>query len=57
MAEGEDFLFRPVLAQMCNMESLKDGTLDLWDIVIANEALDVRAENEYRVREHYKPRP
>jgi Family of unknown function (DUF6889) len=55
MADGEDFLFRPVLAQMCKLESLKDGTLDLWDVVLANEALDVRAENEWRVHDHYKP--
>jgi hypothetical protein len=39
---------------LCRLESLKDGTLSLWDIVIANEALDVRAENQYRINEYYR---
>ncbi|WP_431605504.1 DUF6889 family protein [Acinetobacter soli] len=32
---------------MCKYESLKDGTLDLNDIALMNEALDVVADNEY----------
>lgn len=31
---------------MCKYESLKDGTLDLADIALMNEALDVLAANE-----------
>jgi len=31
---------------MCRFESLKDGTLDLADIALMNDALDVVAENE-----------
>ncbi len=54
MSDGEDFLFRPVRANMCRMESLKDGTLDLMDIVRANECLDVEAENESRISEYYR---
>jgi hypothetical protein len=37
---------------MCKYESLKDGTLDLADIALMNDALSVKAENEaiaYRV--------
>ena len=38
MAGGEDWLLRPVLRGLCRYESLKDGTLDLLDIAIMNEA-------------------
>jgi len=48
MAEGEDWLLRPVLDGMCKYESLIDGTLDLADVAKMNEALDVRQENERR---------
>lgn len=41
---------KPVLAGLCRYESLKDGTLDLVDISIMNEALEVKEENEYRAR-------
>lgn len=47
---------RPVLAGLCQYESLKDGTLDLSDIALMNDALDVRAENERRAAEHLQPR-
>ena len=44
----------PVLAGMCKFESLKDGTIDLYDIALMNDALTVRAENEYRAQESVK---
>lgn len=47
---------RPVLAGLCRLESLKDGTLDLADVQLMNDALDVRAENERRIAER-TPRP
>lgn len=50
MAQGEDWLLRPVIEGMCRYESLKDGTIDLEDIARMNEALDARAENEKRYR-------
>jgi hypothetical protein len=53
MAEGEDFLYRPVLAGMCREESLFDGTLTLYRVVLMNEALDVQAENRRRIHEHF----
>lgn len=31
---------------MCRYESLKDGSLDLADIALMNDALDVVAENQ-----------
>ena len=49
MHEGEAWLLRPVMEGMCRYESLIDGTLDLEDIVIMNEAIDIRAENQYRM--------
>ncbi|MEN8381368.1 DUF6889 family protein [Acinetobacter radioresistens] len=36
---------------MCNFESLKDGTVDLADIALMNDALDVVADNEYLIEE------
>ncbi len=39
---------RPVLAGMCRYESLKDGTLDLFDLAEMNEALSVKEENTRR---------
>ena len=50
MGEDEDWLMRPVLEGMCQFESLKDGTIDLVDVALMNDALDVRAENERRFR-------
>lgn len=49
MMSGEDWLYRPVLAGCCRVESLLDGTLSLADIADLNDALDVREENERRV--------
>lgn len=41
---------RPVLRGLCRYESLKDGALDLADVAMLNDALDVQAENERRMR-------
>ncbi|WP_010515760.1 DUF6889 family protein [Komagataeibacter oboediens] len=48
LPDGLDFLMRPILAQMCRMESLHDHTLSLADFALMNDALDARAENEVR---------
>lgn len=53
MKDGEGFLLRPVLSQLCRYESLIDCTLDLADIATLNEALDVRDENTRRVNEYH----
>jgi len=47
----EDWLLRPVIKGMCKYESLLDGTLDLADIALMNDALDVVADNEYLIEE------
>jgi hypothetical protein len=51
MSGEEDWLLRPVLRGMCKYESLKDGTLDLADFSIMNEAIDVEFENQERLRD------
>lgn len=47
---------RPVLAGMCKLESLLDGTLDLEHVAWANEALTVQGDNERRYREAMEER-
>lgn len=39
---------RPVIRGLCKYESLKDGTITLYDITLMNDALDVKEENERR---------
>jgi len=36
---------------MCRYESLKDGSLDLADIALMNDAIDVETENQRRLRD------
>lgn len=48
---GEDWLLRPVVRGMCRFESLKDGSVDLADVALMNDALDVIAENEQIARD------
>lgn len=43
-------MLAPVVANLCKYESLIDGTLDLLDIAILNDALAVKAENDARAR-------
>ena len=47
MPDESDWLMRPVIKGMCKYESLINGTLDLADIALMNDALDVVADNEY----------
>lgn len=51
MPDGEDWLLRPVIKGMCRFESLKDGTIDLADIALMNDALNVVMDNEQLVNE------
>ena len=44
----------PVLAGMCQYESLRDGTLDLYDVALMNDALTARAENEARAMQSFR---
>lgn len=45
---------RPVMEGLCKYESLKDGTLDLADLARMNDWLDLKAENEDRIRQWEK---
>jgi hypothetical protein len=51
MASGEDWLYRPILRGHIKAESLYDGSLDLLAFAKMNEALDVQAENDRRMRD------
>jgi len=48
MAEGEDWIMQPVLANLIRYESLRDGSVDILDVAICIDALETRAENERR---------
>ena len=45
---------RPVLKGMCRMESLFDGTIDLWQLALMNQAIDCDLENQWRMTEAAK---
>lgn len=47
MPDGEDWLYRPILEGLCKYESLKDGSIDLEDIAIMNDALDCKLDNDH----------
>ena len=48
---------RPVLAGMCKMESLRDGSISIWDVAEMNDALDVQNENDRRMAQWRKDHP
>ena len=49
MPDAHDWILRPwVRGKAVSYESLKDGTLDLLDLAIMNDAIDVADENERR---------
>lgn len=54
MAEGEQWLMRPIMEGMCRYESLIDCTLDLEDFARMNDAIDVKEENERRYRKAHE---
>lgn len=54
LSDGEGFLLRPVMRNMCRYESLKNGAVDLADIACMNEAIDVDDENRMRIAEWSK---
>jgi len=43
-----------VLRGLCRFESLTDGTLDLADIALLNDALDVQADNQTLAQQYMK---
>jgi len=43
---------RPVIAGLCKFESLKDGTIDLADLALMNDALQVQHDNQLLAQEN-----
>lgn len=54
MIGEEDWVLRPVLRGLLKGESLLDGSVDLEYVALLNEALDVEAENRYRLEKALK---
>lgn len=47
---GEDWVLRPVLRGLLRYESLIDGSVDIADVALLNDALDVADENTRRAQ-------
>ncbi len=52
MEGDEDWLLRPALRGLCTYIELKDGTLDLFDVALMNDAIDVEEDNKFRIMEY-----
>lgn len=52
--DEDDWLFRPVERGWCRYESLKDGTLDLADVLRMNDHIDVIEDNRTLAEESRK---
>ncbi|WP_241603846.1 DUF6889 family protein [Rosenbergiella nectarea] len=50
LADGLDYLLRPVDAGLCHYVALKDGSLSLYDVALMNDYLDMKADNEMRIQ-------
>jgi hypothetical protein len=48
MADGEDYLWRPVMRGLLTADKLLGTQLDLAFIAMCNEAIDVEIENKAR---------
>lgn len=48
MAEGLDWIFRPLERGWCRFESYIDGTLHIEDVALMCDAIDVLVENRNR---------
>lgn len=45
-------MLRPVTRKLIRYESLLDGTVDLVDIALLNDAIDVQSDNERLMNEY-----
>lgn len=54
MADGSEYLLRPVYRQMVRLPELLDCSVTLADVAWANEYLDVYDENSFRIQEAMK---
>ena len=51
LPNGMDWVLRPWLRDKCQLRELQDGTYDLADVALMNEALDCFDENSARAQE------
>jgi hypothetical protein len=54
MADGTDWIWRPILRGVFKGESLFNGAITIAEIAQANDALDVQDENEARYHDANK---
>lgn len=52
MIDGEDVLFRPVFeGSFYTATAIEDGSIDLAFVMLCNEAIDIRNENNRRAHD------
>ncbi|WP_436286584.1 DUF6889 family protein [Robbsia andropogonis] len=56
LPNGEDWLLQPVLEGLIRYESLLDGSVNLEDIALLNDALTVKRENQRRIQAEMESR-
>lgn len=56
MGDMKDWILRPVLQGLVRYESIISCQITLADLALLNDAMDVEAENRYRVQEAMKER-
>jgi hypothetical protein len=44
------WIMLPVVRRLCTLRELQDGTYDIADVALMNDALEVEAENADRAR-------
>jgi hypothetical protein len=49
--DGTDWALRPVMRGLIKYESLIDGTLDIYDLGVLNDAIDMEEENTRKIRD------
>jgi len=57
LPDGEDYLMRPVDAGYISYSDLKNGSVDLADIARMNDWLDLKADNNARIRRWEQQNP
>jgi len=52
LASGEEFLWRPVVAGLCNYRDVSESRVSLGDLAVMNELLDVKDFNDWAAAQH-----
>lgn len=53
LPNGEMYLLRPVLNNCIKYTDLKDGSIDLYDIALLNDAIYIDVENKNTIQEYF----